>query len=121
MYNALINTKKITTMKSSWIFESWHQWRVCFVSGVKKMFWGFGRIVTCIILGIVSIFVWVWKCAVRLVGRYPQVALGAFIVIALVICLLMYARNRAMENGLTAQRDNIAWQYQNFKETHGYE
>ena len=108
-------------MKSSLIFESWHSWWVCFTSGWKKLGWGAGRIVTCIILGIVSLIVAAWRGAVRWVGRYPQAALGAFIVVLLIVMLAMWMSKRATENGLTAQRDSISWQYQNFKETHGYE
>ena len=103
------------------IFQSWHQWKVCFVSGVKKFSWGLMRVITCILLGIVSVFVWLWKSACKWVGRYPNIALGGFIVVACLIFLLMYAQNRAKTLGLEAQRDSIAWQYQNFKESHGYE
>ena len=103
------------------IFESWHSWWVCFSSGWKKLGWGLMRIVTCIILGIISLIVAAWRYVVRLVGKYPNIALGAFVFVLLIVVLLMWARNRATETGLTAQRDAIAWQYQNFKETHGYE
>lgn len=105
----------------SLLFDNWKQWLTCFAAAWKSFLWGIVRIISDILLGIVSIFVWLWKCAVRWVGKYPQIALGAFIVIVLLIWLLMYASKKATENGLTAQRDSIAWQYQNFKETHGYE
>ena len=108
-------------MEKSILFQNWHQWQVCFVSGWKKFLWGFGRIVTCILLGVVSFIVWLWKCACRWVGRHPNIALGGFIVVAILIFVLMFARNRAKMLGLEAQRDSIAWQYQNFKESHGYD
>jgi hypothetical protein len=43
------------------IFENWHQWKVCFLAGISKASWGIWRIVTCIILGIVSILNYVCK------------------------------------------------------------
>lgn len=45
----------------SLIFDNWHQWKVCFLSGCKKALWGICRIITCIIFGIVSILVWIGK------------------------------------------------------------
>ena len=108
-------------MKNSLIFTSWHSWLVCMKSGLKSLGWGFCRIVTCIVLGIVSLIVAAWRAVVRAVGKYPNIALGTFIVVLLIVVLLMWANNRATENGLVAQRDAIAWQYHNFKETHGYE
>ena len=106
---------------SNLIFESWHSWQVCFLSGVKKLCWGFGRIVTCIILGVVSVVVWLWRMACKFVGNYPNVALGTFIVIAAVVWLLTFVSMKSRAIGAEHQRDSIAWQYHNFKTTHGYE
>lgn len=103
------------------LFENWHQWKVCMVSGLKSFAWGFARIVSCIVLGIVSIFVWLWRFTCKLVGKYPNIALGAFIVIAAIIWLLTFVSMRARAVGAEQQRDFIAWQYQDFKNNHGYE
>lgn len=108
-------------MRQSLLFDSWHQWKVCFLSGCKNFAWGLARIITCIILGVASIIRAIWRAMVGWVERYPNIALGAFIVFALLLWLVMYARNKAIETGLTAQKDSIAWQYQDFKEKHGYE
>ena len=108
-------------MEKSILFQTWHQWKVCMVSGLKSFGWGFARIVSCIILGIASVFAWLWKCACHWVGRNPSIALGGFIVIAIIIWFLTFACNRAKVLGLEAQRDSIAWQYDNFKSSHGYE
>lgn len=43
------------------IFESWNSWKVCFLAGCSKFLWGLWRIITCIILGIVSVLVFVGK------------------------------------------------------------
>ena len=103
------------------LFESWHSWKVCFLSGVKKTAWGIGRIVTCIILGIISIIVWLWRCAVNCVKQNPQIALCAFLIVVFLVWLVMYASSKAERLGAEEQRDSIAWQYQEFKQLHGYE
>lgn len=103
------------------IFESWHQWKVCFLSGAKNFLWGLWRILTCIFFGILSVIVWLWKRACSWVGKYPNVALGGFICVVVIMFVLMFANNRAKVMGLEAQRDSISYQYQEFKESHGYE
>ena len=107
-------------MEKSILFQSWHQWKVCMMSGIKKFSWGFMRIITCIILGIISIFAWLWRCACRFVGKYPNIALGGFIVIAVVVWLMTFVSMRVRAVGAEHQRDSIAWQYQDFKNRHGY-
>ena len=108
-------------MKSSFLFESWHSWKVCFVSGVKKFFWGSMRMVTCIILGIVSLVVAAWRAVVRFIGLNPSISLCAFIALALLVWMLTFVQMRARAIGAECQRDAIAWQYMDFKEKHGYE
>lgn len=103
------------------LFDNWHQWWVCFCSGVKKALWGICRIITCIIFGIISIFVWLWKLVCRFVGYNPGISLSIFVIILAITWLLFFTCNRAKIVGLESQRDSIAWQYQHFKESHGYE
>ena len=104
-----------------WLFETWKSWKVCFLSGVKNFLWGLARIVTCIIFGIISLLVWLWNCACRWVGRHPNVALGGFIVVAVVVWVLTFVSMRTRAVGAELQRDSIAWKYQEFKMNHGYE
>jgi len=102
------------------IFESWRQWKVCFVAGVNNFCWGLMRCITCIILGIVSFIVWLWKMACFFVEKNPKIALGGFIVTAILIWLLTFVSMRARAVGAENQRDAIAWQYHDFKTSHGY-
>lgn len=106
---------------NNFVFESWKSWRVCFVSGLKKAGWGIARIITCILLGIISIFVHVWRVIVRFVGLNPKLAIGGFFVIVIIVWLLTFVSMRARAVGAEHQRDSIAWQYQDFKEKHGYD
>ena len=108
-------------MANSLLFESFRQWRVCMASGVRNACWGVTRIVTGFILGIVSILVWIWRVCCRFVGKYPNVALGGFIVIVFIVWMLTFVKMRTRAVGAEHQRDSIAWQYQNFKTSHGYD
>ena len=90
-------------------------------SGLKKFAWGLMRIITCIILGVVSVIAWLWRCLVRFVGNNPTIAIGGFAVVLVLTWVLTFVNMRARAVGAESQRDSIAWQYQNFKEQHGYE
>ena len=106
---------------SNLLFDSWHQWKVCFLSGCKKFGWGTMRIVTCIILGVLSIVRWLWRMMVRFVSGYPEISIGAAVVIALVVWLITFTSMRARAVGAECQRDSISWEYYQFKKGHGYE
>lgn len=103
------------------LFDGWKQWKVCFMAGVEKFLWGICRIITAIILGIASVFAWLWRCICSFVSNNPKVTLCAFVVIAALVWLLTFVNMRCRAVGAENQRDSIAWQYQNFKEKHGYE
>jgi Na+/melibiose symporter-like transporter len=104
-----------------WIFESFAEWWLFTRSSFVHLAKGIVRLVLAVVLGMASVMVWLWKTATRWVGKYPDIALGAFLVIICITCVLWFAKFRATKNGLEAQRDSIAWQYQSFKEGHGYE
>lgn len=90
-------------------------------SGIKKFCWGGWRIVTCILLGILSILVWLWRCACRWIGRHPDIALGGFVVIAAAVWLLTFVTMRHRAVSAEDQRDHVTYEYQHFREQHGYE
>lgn len=104
-----------------WIFKNFGDWWSYTRASSVLMVKGFARLIYAIVFGIASVIVWLWVSAVRWVGRNPNVALGGFFVIMFMMWLFMFAKSRATKVGLEAQRDSIAWQYQNFKEVHGYE
>lgn len=108
-------------MESKWIFENFREWWSFTRNGFTKFVIGLAKLMASVVLGIASLAVWLWRKCVSLVGKYPQIALGGFIVIVFCVWLLMYASTKAKIVGLEGQRDSIAWQYKDFKETHGYE
>lgn len=105
----IVRTKNKEVMKSL-LFESWHQWQVCFVSGCKKAGWGLLRIVTCIIFGLVSVIRWLWRRLIKGVGSYPAlaviVACGAF----LAVWLLTYANGKAKLVTAEHTRDSLVYE-----------
>lgn len=104
-----------------WLFQTRKEWVEFTKNALRKSVNGIVRLCWVFIGGLLSLLVWTWKSMVRAVGRYPNIALGAFIVVVALVWLLMFARNRATKVGLEAQRDSVACQYQQFKEGHGYE
>ena len=108
-------------MSKSLLFDSLHQWKVCFLSGCKNFAWGLGRIITCIFFGLLSLIRAAWHAVVKLVGKYPNVALGAAIVIGVMIWVLTFVSMRVRAVGAEAQRDSISYEYSQFKSDHGYE
>ena len=107
--------------KCTFVFTDFAEWRKYLWNAVKHLCKGVVRIVFAVVFGIWSIIVHAWRAACRWVGKYPSIALGGFLVITAIVIVMLLARNKAMVVGLETQRDSIAWQYQNFKESHGYE
>ena len=107
--------------KFTFVFKDFTEWRRFLWRAVMHLLKGIARIIFAVVFGLWSLLVHAWRASVSWVGRYPNIALGGFIVVAVLIFVLMFARNRAKVLGLESQRDSIAWQYQAFKESHGYE
>lgn len=103
------------------IYESPREWWDNFKDGVVDFGYGLWDIIVSIVMGIVSILVYLWKQAVKLVGKYPNIALGGFIVVASVVWILTFVSLKARAVGAEAQRDSISWEYSQFKMQHGYE
>ena len=92
------------------LFESWHQWRVCLWAGVCKMSWGIMRITTCIIFGIISIFVYVYKE----VAKFCQREFIASFIVGIIVILLCFGwfstfiNERAARVSAEMQRDSLS-------------
>jgi len=103
------------------LFGSVKEWYMYMWNVIRQFFLSIACFVFGIVSGIVSVLVWIWRKAVGMVSRFPNIALGTFLVIICVTWLLWFAKYRATKVGLESQRDSIAWQYQSFREGHGYE
>lgn len=103
-------------MKKSILFESWHQWKVCFLAGCKEFWWGFARIISCIILGVLSIIRWLWQLLVKAVSLYPVAAIVTSIILCSLIWLFTYADGKAKLVSAENERDTMAYRLQQFEQ-----
>ena len=108
-------------MKSSLLFDSFHQWVVILTAGLGSLFFGFTRIIYCIVFGFLSIIVWVWQRICRFVSKYPNIALGTFIVLIMLVWLFTFVSMRTRAVGAESQRDSISYEFHLFKKNYGYE
>lgn len=104
----------------NYLYESREEWSEDFICFVSRFAIGLWKTFCCLFFGIVSVVVWLWKCAVNAVERFPNIALGGFIVVTGIVWVLTFASMRAKAVGAEAERDSISWEYLHFKETHGY-
>lgn len=92
------------------LFDSWHQWKVCFLSGCKKFMWGIARVITCIIFGFLSVLRWLWRRLVKAVGSYPTLAIIVAIAACIAVWALTFAQGRARLVTAEFQRDSLCYE-----------
>lgn len=104
---------------SNLLFDSWHQWKVCFREGCKKMVWGIIRIITCVILGLLSIIRWLWQFFIAFVKKNTAIAVGVFLVVILLTWLLTFMKMRVQVVGTEHQRDSLSYELSKFTQMYG--
>lgn len=94
------------------LFDDFRQWRVCLWSGVCKAAWGLLRIVTCILFGIVSVFVYIGKQIVAFCKRefLASLIIGILITMICVGWLGTFVKERAARVDAEMQRDSISYE-----------
>ena len=97
------------------LFDSWHQWKVCFLSGCKKLALGIGRIVSCLLLGLLSVVRWLWRRLVSAVSDYPVAAILTPIAVFSVIWIGTYASMKAKVVTAEMQRDSMSYRLHTFE------
>lgn len=103
------------------IYESPQEWWDYFENGAKDFCFGLWDIIVSIVMGIVSLLVYLWKLTAKFIGKYPNFALGGFIVISVTVWVLTFVSLKVRAVGAEAQRDSISYEFSHFKEQHGYE
>ena len=93
------------------LFSSWHQWKVCFISGCKNAGWGIWRIITCMLFGIVSILIW---CGKQIEAFCKRETIAAVIISILIIALSFgwistFMQMRVSVMTAEHQRDSIGY------------
>lgn len=102
-------------------FGSLREWWLYTKSATGKTAVGIFSVVVSIFMGVASVLLALWRFMARKVGRYPNIALGAFLVAVILAWLLTFVSMRARAVGAECQRDALAYQFTAFKECHGYE
>ena len=96
------------------LFDDFHQWLTCLLAGVRKFCWGIFRIVTCLIGAVLSLLMALWRRMVRFTGNYPNIVLGAAIVVVALVWVLTFASMRARVVGAEHQRDSLSYELSKF-------
>lgn len=101
-------------MRKTILFDSWHQWKVCFLSGCSKFAWGLARIVSCIILGVASIICWLWQLLLRAVSRYPVPFVCAAAAACFAAWCLTYVSMKGQVAAAQDNRDSMAYKLRQY-------
>ena len=94
------------------LFDDFRQWRVCLWSGVCKAAWGLLRIVTCILFGRVSVFVYIF----RQIGAFckreflASLIIGTLIGIICVGWIFTFVNERKHRVDAEMQRDRLRYE-----------
>ena len=91
------------------LFESFHQWKVCILSGLKNAGWGIWRIITCMVFGFISLCKYLFERLAAAVSKYPKAAIVIFIVVTTVIWVVTFTSGRARALTAEHQRDSIGY------------
>lgn len=105
-------------MDNKLLFENFRQWRVCFSAGVSKMVWGICRIITAIVLGIVSILVWLWRKLIDFVGLNPKFSIITAVIVVVLVWLFTFVNMRARAVGAEHQRDSLSYELSKFTQAY---
>ena len=103
---------------SNLLFDDVRQWRICLWSGVCKAAWGLYRILTCILFGITSVFVWIGKQ----IGAFCKREFLASLVIGLLVVLICvgwlgtFITERAARVDAEMQRDKLRYELDSTKQ-----
>lgn len=98
------------------LFDNFRQWRVCLWSGVSKAAWGLLRILTCFVLGIISVFVYISRQIVAFCKReiWASLIIGALVVLICFGWFGTFVKERAARIGAEMQRDSISYELLKF-------
>ena len=98
-------------MEKKWIFETFEQWYTYLWKAVKTFVMGFVKIIYSIVVGIVSVIVWVGKLIEAFCRREPIAALivGLLMVLLILGWVTTFVKGRAETKTAEYQRDSIGY------------
>ena len=102
-------------------FKSFREWLGCVKSAATHLSLGVWHALQAVVVGFISLLCALWRVSVRSVGKYPHIALGAFLVALALTWLFTFVAMRARAVGAEARLGMVSYEYRQFKESHGYE
>ena len=95
---------------SKFLFNGWHEWKVCMAAAVSNFWWGLRKIIVNTLFGIISLFIFFGK---KVEAFCRREALAAFLIGLIVIILAIgwmatYMNFRVQNRTLEYQRDSVS-------------
>ncbi len=100
---------------NKYLFENWQQFKDYLLIGCQKFVWGFCRIIAALFLGLVSLIRAFWQLLVRLVAKYPKVAIVFGVMAILFVYGITYTRMKAKLVAAEFNRDSITYRLSKFE------
>ncbi len=98
---------------SKYLFNGWHEWIVCMAAALSHFLWGVRKIMTNILFGIVSLFIYFGK---KIEAFCKREITAAFIITTIILALSIgwlatFLHTSAQLHTLEHQRDSISIKY----------
>lgn len=93
-----------------YLFNDWHEWSVCMQAALSRLWWGFHKIVTNTLFGIISLFICLGK---KIEAFCKRETIAAFLIAATIIILsvgwmVTFMNYRVQNKTLEYQRDSVS-------------
>lgn len=102
------------------MFKSFSEWFGCVKSAASHLLKVVSLSFRIVFVGMLSVLHALWRFLAKKVEKYPSFALGSFLVVSILVWMLTFVTMRARAVGAEEQRDSISYQYESFKEQHGF-
>lgn len=100
------------------LFDDFRQWRVCLWAGVCKFLWGLWRIISCLLFGIISFLVWIFKQIEAFCKRefVASLVIGVIAVVFFISFGLTFVKERKARVDAEMQRDRLKYELDSTKQ-----
>ena len=98
-----------------YLFDDWHQFKTCFLAGCEKFIWGFCRIITATILGLLSLIRYLWRLLIESVTKYPKSTIIVGLMAILLVYGYTYTRMKAKLVAAEFNRDSISYRLSKYE------
>jgi len=95
---------------SKFLFNGWHEWKVCMAAAISHLWWGLSKIVTNTLFGIISLFLFFGKKVEAFCKRESLAAfiIGLMVALLSIGWLVTFMNYRVQNRTLEYQRDSVS-------------